>query len=111
MSIHAAQIEKGIGEIAVGLFRIQRDEGIIAYTRELADIVAFFTSEHITAMKMAYAATSTPFQKALDAVSNIGCSLAVDNDFKEGVEAAFPNCNEEMDHLEYKEAMRGKESE
>ena len=54
---------------------------------------------------------SKAFQAALDAVSNIGCSLAVDNDFKEGVEAAFPNCNEEMDHLEYNEAMRGKECE
>lgn len=52
---------------------------------------------------------SKAFQAALDAVSNIGCSLAVDNNFKEGVEEAFPKCNEEMDHLEYKETMRGKE--
>lgn len=54
---------------------------------------------------------SKAMEAAREAVSRIGCSIAVDNDFKEGVEAAFPNCNEEMDHLEYKEAVRGKESE
>lgn len=40
---------------------------------------------------------SKAFETALDAVSNIGCSLAVDNDFKEGVEAAFPNSEKPFD--------------
>ena len=38
---------------------------------------------------------SKAFEAALEAVSNIGCSLATDNDFKEGVKAAFPECKKD----------------
>ena len=110
MSIHTSQIERGIREIAIGLFRIRRDDGDDAYEAELDVIISYFTDERVSLMKQRMK-KSSPLDAALDAVSRIGCSIAVDNDFKEGVEAAFPNCNEEMDHLEYKEAMRGKECE
>ena len=110
MSKHREQVEKGIGEVAVGLFKTRKIDGMGAYISELETIISYFTEEYIAAKRMERAEQSPPFAAALDAVSRIGASLVKDDGFKEGVTAAFPNA-EELDAQQHKDAMRGKESE